>query len=197
MILRGIYDAMLQALYILSDPLQREARADDYLDFRWVERKSTIPLFDSSPTCLAQQISKSPRRAGTEPTIDTRYASVCPKFKNAKGQLRDHWYEGRLRDLAKAVNLESEYEILQKQLSGTVHSSADALQDQPAYPEYVLLSLAWTFSFRVLGKFAEYAQVTLDRYEGELVRLSESNIFGAANTPTSRTPATAIVGRSS
>jgi hypothetical protein len=183
MILRGMYDAMLQALFILSDPEQRESRAGNYLDFRWVEKKDAIQVFDNSPTCFGQRISQSPRRVGAEPAIDREYARVCPKFKNAKGKDRDRWYKGSLRDLAKATDLESEYEILQKQLSGTVHSSAYALQEKSAYEGYVLMNLAWKFSFRVLGKFAEYAQVALDEHESELVSWSQLNSFDNFGDP--------------
>lgn len=179
MILRGIYDTMLQALFILADPQHQETRAVQYLDYFWVEKHKAIHLFDNSDTYLGHRISNSPRRANTEPAIEQEFQKVRQKYEvGKKGKLRDHWYEGSLCDLAKDVGVGSEYDILQKQLSGIVHSSAYALQQTiPTYNELVLLNFAWRFSFRVLGKYAEYAKITLDKCEGELVRRSELNIF--------------------
>lgn len=54
-------------------------------------------------------------------------SSSAAKLENSKGKLRDHWYEGNLRDLAKGVGFEDEYVLLQKHLSGVVRSSAYAL----------------------------------------------------------------------
>jgi len=179
MILRGIYDTMLQALYILSDPQNQESRARQYLDYSCVEKHNALDLFDNSQTHLGHHISKSSRRAIAEPMIKQDFQQVCQKFKDKKGKIRGQWYEGTLRDLAKAVGFESEYEILQKQLSGIVHSSAWALQEiGTLYKQPLLQMWSWKFSFRILGKYACYAGLTLDGIESELVRRSEFNIFG-------------------
>jgi hypothetical protein len=182
MILRGIYDAMLQALYILVDAGRRTERAELYLDFFWIDKKNEIELFDKSPTVLGKRISTSPRRASVGPAIEEEIQRVHPRFENAKGKLRNHWYDGNLRDLAKAVELEAEYELLQKHLSGVVHSSAYALTEGMPMQGRLLMALAWRFSFRVLGSFAAYAQITLDDHEQELVRFSGENVFGDAST---------------
>jgi hypothetical protein len=102
---------------------------------------------------------------------------VRVKFENAKGNLRNHWFpEKNLREIARAVGRESEYEILQKQLSGAVHSSAFTLKNGSPYKGFLLSDLAWRFSFRVLGKFAEYVQIELDE-ELPLIRSAEDNVF--------------------
>jgi hypothetical protein len=180
-ILRAIYDAMLQALYILADPAHCETRAARYLDFRWVEHHNFIDRFDKSPTYLGRRISQSPLRAGAQPGIEQEFQRVRGAFENAKGGLRGSWYEGTLRDLARAVARESEYDILQKHLSGAVHSSAFGLQGASLYQGALLMVIAWRFSFRVLGKLADYAQIELDEHERELIRRSESNVFGDPN----------------
>ena len=182
MILRGIYDAMLQALYILVDPVHRTERAQLYLDFFWVEKKKAIQLFDKSPTALGKRISESPQRASVEPAIEQEIERVRPSFENAKGKLRNHWYDGSLRDLAKAVGFEAEYELLQKHLSGVVHSSAYALKEGMPIQGFLLMAFTWRFSFRVLGQFAANTQITLDDDERGLVRLSDANVFGDATT---------------
>jgi hypothetical protein len=179
-ILRGIYDAMLQALYVLHDPSACEERAQLYLDFYWVERWEAIGLFDKSPTTLAAKVKGSPKRLQAEPAIKERFEHVKATFLTRRGGLHDVWYRGKLRDLARAVDLEAEYELLQRQLSGAVHSSPLFLKDGPAYDGFLLLDLCWRFSFRVLGKFAEYKGVGLDQFEKELIKNSGRNIFDFA-----------------
>jgi len=182
MILRGIYDAMLQALFILHDPTKRNERAQDYLDFYWVEKKKAIELFDAKRTHLSRRISQSARRPKAEPAIEQEIQRVRPKYENSTGKLRGHWYKGSLRDVAAAVGLEAEYEILQKQLSGAVHASAYTLKDGPYYRGFLLMALAWRLSFRVLGSFAEYSEIQLDEPERELVGMSSTSIFDLPNT---------------
>jgi hypothetical protein len=116
LILRGNYDTMLQALYILQSPATRDARAQLYLDFFWVEKVNSIALFDRSPTGLGKHVAQSPRRAAVEPAIQAEFQRVQGQFTNSKGRLRAHWYEGQLDTLAKALGLEAEYTIMQRQL---------------------------------------------------------------------------------
>ncbi|NQU21375.1 MAG: hypothetical protein HQ567_08840 [Candidatus Nealsonbacteria bacterium] len=182
MILRGIYDAMLQALFILHDPAKRDERAQDYLDFYWVEKEKTIGLFDGNRTYLSRRISQSARRPSAEPAIKQEIQRVRPRFENSNGRLRNHWYKGSLRELAGAVGFEAEYEILQQQLSGAVHASAYTLQDGSYYRGFLLLDFAWRLSFRVLGSAAEYVGIELDEAERELVGLSRTNVFDLPNT---------------
>ena len=180
MILRGMYDTMLQALYILSDPAQQESRATQYLDFYWVEKHKTLAVFDQSPTYTGQRISRSTMRENAEPAIKKEFERVRNKFQNKNGKLSNNWYESDLRVLAKDENigLESEYEILQKQLSAAVHSSAFALREPAFFSESIpMVMFAWKFIFRVLGKFADYNRISLDTLEIDLIARSAKNIF--------------------
>jgi hypothetical protein len=176
-ILRRIYDAMLQALFILSDPTECEGRAQLYLDYYWVERYVAISLFDKNPTAIANVVKTSPKRKVAEPAIECEFQRVKSKFLTKKGEPRRCWYQGNLRDIAKQVGLESEYELLQKQLSGAVHSSPLFLKDGSIYTGFLLADLSWRFSFRVLGRFAEYKGVALDEIEQDMVKDSSKNIF--------------------
>ena len=177
MILRGIYDSMLQALYILNDPPCQEARAALYLEYRWIEKRKRIELFDSNSTTLAQRLSQSPLRQSTEPAIDREFQRVRGNYENSKQRLRNHWYEGSLRDLATTTGFESEYEVLQQLLSGAVHASSLALQEGPNFEGFLVMDFAWRFSLRVLGKFAEYANIKLDDVETTLIRSASENVL--------------------
>jgi hypothetical protein len=180
MIVRGIYDAMLQALYILDDVATWDERAQLYLDWYWIEKKDEIERYDNSSTFLAQRMSKSPRRPAAEPFFEKKYQETFHKYATKKGnKARQHWYCGSLRDLAKALtpSLESEYELLQAYLSGPTHSSVYALSEPPVFDKEMLADFAWRFSYRVLGRFAHYKGITLTEDEQGMIALATGNIF--------------------
>ncbi|MGW8256873.1 MAG: DUF5677 domain-containing protein [Thermoguttaceae bacterium] len=179
MILRGMYDTMLQALYILSDPAQQKSRATQYLDYYWIEKHKMLAVCDQSPTYAGQLVSQSKMRASAEPEIEREFQRVRQTYENKNGKLQNNWYKGDLRSLSKSVGLESEYEILQKQLSGAVHSSPFALREPKFFSEkFPMMLFAWRFIFRVSGKFARYTGITPEDIESKLIALSEKNIFG-------------------
>jgi hypothetical protein len=131
-------------------------------------------------------MSKSPRRPTAEAFFQKKYPEVFPKYATKKrGKTRTHWYIGSLRDLAKAIrpSLESEYELLQAYLSGSTHSSVYALTDPPVFDKELLADLAWRFSYRVLGKFAQYKGITLTEDEQGMIILATENIFNLPCTP--------------
>ena len=78
--------------------------------------------------------------------------------------------------------MEPEYELLQKHLSGVVHSSCYALKEGPLVRGFLLADWAWRFSFRILGKFAEYLNVVLEEHEAEFVGAATENVFGDSSS---------------
>lgn len=56
---------------------------------------------------------------------------------------RTNWYPGTLADLAGAVGYLSEYELLQRNLSNSVHSTPMGLFGGPRVTNSVLLNHAW------------------------------------------------------
>ena len=176
-ILRNIYDVMLQGLYILADPAEREKRAKLYLDFMNVERVRRIELMDKSDTDIAKRFSGSPRRAGAEPAIRKSFDAVKQKYMNKNGNIRHIWYPGNLRNLAKASGLEPEYEIMQKFLSGVVHSSPLTLEEGPIVRDLSPVDLHWQFAFRILGAYADYKGIALNQTESDLIHSARKNVF--------------------
>jgi hypothetical protein len=186
MIVRGIYDAMLQALYILDGAATADERAQLYLDWYWIEKKDDIERYDNNSTFLAQRMSKSPKRPAAEPLFEQRYRETFPKYATKKGdKTRQHWYCGSLRELAKVVtpSLESEYELLQAYLSGPTHSSVYALSEPPVFDKELLADFAWRFSHRVLGKFARYKGIALTEDEQGMIALAAENVFNLPGDP--------------
>jgi hypothetical protein len=192
MIVRGIYDAMLQALYILDGAATWDERAQMYLDWYWIEKKDEIERYDSNSTFLAQRMSKSPRRPAAEPLFEKKYQEAFPKYATRRGdKTRQHWYCGTLRELAKAVtpSLESEYELLQAYLSGPTHSSVYALSEPPVFDKELLADFAWRFSYRVLGKFACYKGIALTEDEEGMIALATENVFNLPGNDDGKHPA--------
>ena len=176
-ILRNIYDVMLQGMYIVADPCMRENRAQLYLGFMDVERKRRIELLDSSGTDLAKRISGSPKRPAAEPEIEKRFNAIKVNYQTKAGKIRETWYPGTLRDLARTAGLEPEYELMQKSLSGAVHSSPLTLKEGPFVKDFLLMDWHWRFAFRILGAYADYKKVALDKTEQGLVESARQNVF--------------------
>jgi hypothetical protein len=177
-ILRTIYDASLQALYILNDPTRKDELARRYIDFGIIEKVRLMSLFDKQANGFAKRMAQSPRRTSAEPAILAEHGQVMQKYGYDKlKEPPKNWFKGSLRDVAKAVGYEAEYELLQKQLSGVVHSSFLAIEQMPGYEANHVVGLYWIFAFRVLGKIAEHAGVQLDATEQKLVERSVGSIF--------------------
>jgi len=176
-ILRTIYDVMLQGLYIMADRNKREERARLYLDFMTGEQKRRIELLDASGTDLAKRFSGSQKRPSAEPEIEKQFNAVKAKFLTNKGKVRKWWYPGTLRNLAKESNLEAEYELMQRFLSGVIHSSPLALKEGAFIKGFLLMDWHWRFAFRIFGAYAEHKGITLDQDEQDLVQMSRKNVF--------------------
>ena len=176
-ILRTTYDVMLQGLYIIVDPSKREKRSQLYLDFMDVERMRRIELIHDSPTRLANRLRESSKAATGEPAIKKRFEEVKGKFTGGNGGVRRDWYPGTLRDLARASGLEAEYEVIQKWLSGVVHSSPLTLKEGPLVDGLLVLNWHWRFAFRILGAYAKYKEIDLHQTEKDLIALARKNVL--------------------
>jgi hypothetical protein len=176
-ILRTTYDAMIQALYILADPKEQQQRARRFLDFSIVERVKILRLADARRTAASRQIADSKLRAGVESDIQNEFKRVCSLYGYDMKKPPTYWYKGSLRDLAKAVGYETEYEILHKQLSATAHSSMFGLTANAVFSGFNALQLYWLFAFRVLGKFVDYVGITLSDTEKGMLALADRNVL--------------------
>jgi len=174
-LLRTAYDAMLQGLYIMKEPQDREERAGLFLDFIYVEKVEWFKLYDGNPTDLAKFVSQSPKRRDAEPEIRKRFDEVKDQFMTKKGKLQENWYPGKPYDLAKETGYESEYKLMQKILSGVVHSTPRTLQEGPWMSEYMLLSWYWQFTFRILGAYADFKGIELNEDEKESIADAQEN----------------------
>lgn len=180
-LLRSMYDTLLQALYILTKAEHRLERSKLYLDYYWVEKYRWMHLFDGNETAFAKHISASPKRATGEQDLRDNYNRVKQNFlgKNSK-KPRRYWYTGSLRDIAKDVGYESEYELMQSMLSSVVHTSPFSMLSKQTMSKDRALMMAWHFSIRYIGAVAEAFGLKLTDEEQHAISLSKKNWFDRA-----------------
>ena len=155
-ILRTVYDAHLQVLYILNDP---EPRAKLYADFFNVEWHKFREMIDRRPEGLFKLVAQSPNRAKTEPANDANFRRVEAAYRRPNGSYRQNWYVGTPRDMARKVGYEGEFLVLSRLLNPIVHSSAFGLFSPTQMNGDGMVSLAWDLLFRCMGKTLEYEGV--------------------------------------
>jgi hypothetical protein len=131
-LLRCIWDAHIQAAYMVSDPSKSDERAQAYFDFVWVERREMHRFVFSHDTDISRDLAKSPDRTVGEPNLEAQFQRVLPRFKLKNGRPRHHWYPGTLRDLAKALGNEAEFDTLYWHLHSSVHSSTRVVKNGPS-----------------------------------------------------------------
>ncbi len=79
--------------------------------------------------------------------------------------------------IAKDVGYESEYKLIQKFLSGAIHSTPLTIKNGPLVHGFFLIDCSWHFAFRILGAYAEYKRVDLDEVETYLIESARKNVF--------------------
>jgi hypothetical protein len=175
-ILRTSYDIMLQGLYVMAKPEQQIERAQLYLDFMHIEHWQRINLADRNDTAVARHIRNSPRRSKAEPQLKEAYQRVKKRYLTKKGKIRKNWYPGTLCELAGESKLVPEYEWIQKMLSGAVHSSPWTLKEGTMIEPYLLTSWHFSLAFRILGAYATYMEVSLNKDEQSLVDMAKKSL---------------------
>lgn len=131
---RCMYDALLQSLYIAVDPAKAEERAADYLAFGAVEHHQFIERILKGTSSLSQRLARSPRRVSSEDAIRKEHDRVKGRFTNHRGAVRQHWYPGNLRGLAKSVDKDEEYSWYVTYSNSSVHAGAFSVLKGPPVP---------------------------------------------------------------
>jgi hypothetical protein len=152
-ILRTIYDAHLQALYILKNP---SARAKLYKDFYWIEWHKFVTMIDSQPGQLFKLIAASKNRPKVEPENRAKFQEVQATYLSGSNSHRSNWYQGSLATVAADVGYEGEYRVLSRLLNPCVHSSAYGLGAGGSFSEDAMIATAWGFFHRCLGRTLEH-----------------------------------------
>ena len=134
-LLRAMYDAYLQAEYMVADVREAPNRARDYFDFEHVELYKWRQKVLNHDNLLTDGVKLSPDFAEAEKAQEDAYNRVKDRFpigRKPNGKTREHWYPGQLKDIAGNTD---EYDICLWALQGCVHSSALAMREGPPVPD--------------------------------------------------------------
>jgi ribosomal protein S18 acetylase RimI-like enzyme len=168
-LLRAMYDAYLQAEYLLSDPSKAAERAHDYFDFQHVERYKQAEKLMRHDNEFSRRMKNSPERPEGEKRVNREHDRVKNRFlKSKKGDVRDHWYPSNLRQIASSQG-KVEYDIIVTSLQGCVHSSAMTVQNGPPIsPEYIT---AWASSIaaRVAKLNVDYNKIEPNDQDSQIL----------------------------
>ena len=121
-LLRCIYDAQIQLLYILNDPNEAEQRASRYLRFGPVEHYKYLNFLDSCKSPMAKRITALPGKQEARSQIEAQYQEARNSMTEEERGWK-HWYKGSLYDLARIVGREEEYTWCVRFSNGAVHGS--------------------------------------------------------------------------
>ena len=170
-LLRIMFDAYLQAEYIVYDPNVQRERAKDYLDFEIVERYKLSERIPAHDHPISRKFKSSPLRVKGEPALRAEYDQVKARYyverkKNGNTKrgpkTRNQWYPGTLRDIAKGIKKEAEYDYFVATFHGCVHSSALAVHKGPPISPQYALDWASRFAAHIVRLNVMYNQIEMD-----------------------------------
>jgi len=174
-LLRAMFDAYLQADFIVRDPLKCGERSKNYLDFAHVEIYKMSQNILSHNNEFSKQLQSSSYRDDGDKRRTEEFDRVKDSFlievRRDDGTLkrgpgtRNKWYKSNLSALATAAGKADEYDTFVTSFSGCVHSSAYAVQQGPLVPPEHVLSLASAFVARVALMNVEYNQIDLGEHQ--------------------------------
>lgn len=179
MMLRAMFDAYLQAEYVLSDPSKAVQRANDYLDFEHVERYKLAEKVMKYDNPFVRKLKASPARPEGEKWAQSEYDRVKGRYiigkskagkpAEQKPRTRNKWYDGDLSGIARTLGREAEYDIILATFHGCVHSSAFAVRlGSPISAKYVS-PWASTIAARVAQLSVQYNRIELDDFYSTLL----------------------------
>ncbi|MCB9920521.1 MAG: hypothetical protein H6832_19115 [Planctomycetes bacterium] len=175
-ILRSMYDAHIQALYILNDPEKAESRAMEFMEYEWIEQHLDRERMCRFHREIHDQIVSTPEYLAGVQVREKKIAELRDQYRTRAGKregkddFRRKWYSGDLARLAEVVGLRREYDYYQNELSSAVHATPKALVGVRPFktPEQVAY-LAWTLYFRVLGGIARFHGVMLNEEQSDQI----------------------------
>ena len=178
-IIRTAYDALIQLLYILDDHSRRNERAGLCLDFLWIEKHHLRDVIDQSDTDIGRRLAGSPMRAAGETALEHQLLQLGPQYETRNGKYRKKWYKETLRDLAKAVGYESEYDILQLKTSAFVHSGCMPLLTGSFIKPQYATDWAIRFSHRACDAIIRTFAINVNEEFSLILAHARRNIFDA------------------
>ena len=190
-ILRSVYDASLQAEYIVHDAAKATDLAQNYLDFQEIERYRLIKALGKYKDEFSGKMVEGEERAANELKIRERFEKVEAKFRKAHGAgYMTSWHDEKLREFCKARGRKEEYDFMLVLLHGAAHSSALAmLRGYSANPSFLMLTAA-NLTWRAIGGMLDYHKIEM---EPELAGVMENARRSLLEANKAARPATEVV----
>ena len=95
---------------------------------------------------------------------------------NRGDKCRENWYRGKLDAVASEVGYLAEYELMQRNLSNSVHSTPLGLLQGAGVTPDILVDYAMALNLRIIGAMADYIGVALDEFEQTAIALSRRSL---------------------
>jgi hypothetical protein len=175
-----MFDAYLQAEYVVRDPAKPTERATLYFEFQHVERYKAEQKVLKHDNRLSHALRKSTFRAAGEARTAAEFERVKQKFlqkdKRYTGrpvgkrepETREQWYESNLGQLAQEAGKKDEYDTFVYPFNGCAHSSSYAVLSGPPVPMDCVTQFASTLAARVLNLNVRYEAIDLGDYQAIL-----------------------------
>ncbi|MBA4104463.1 MAG: hypothetical protein C0485_01805 [Pirellula sp.] len=178
-ILRVIYDAMIQGLFILER--DSDYRARRFLDFAVIEHRRAVQVIDAGETDMTRHLAASPNRAIAEANYKAEFDRLCKLYGiNPDKKLPREWFKQSepLPFQAEAIGYKSEYDFIYPQLCGATHSSYSAIRRGGRFPfsPELLVHFNQMFAYRLLSKLAEYMEVPSNEVQSGMVKIARRNV---------------------
>ena len=200
-ILRTLYDATMQLLWLLAVPDERADRAKLYLDFLEIEKHQMLHRVDSSGTDMGTAMAESPRRPEGEEQRQKKLREVGATYLTKRGrrrfddqgepylteptaEYRKHWYRpSNLGKLAAELDYDSECGMFQEDLSASVHASPWSLINGPAIKPEFVLTWAMALGLRAAGAIADAYRIPLDEDQQDVIATAKRNMYDKPKPP--------------
>lgn len=200
-ILRTLMDATMQLLWMLAEPNDRLSNAKLYLGFTEIEHHKVLKSVLSSGTDMGEALANSPNLPEGEKYRHERLIAVGVDYLTKEGKelyrqrgdsylidpnasYRANWYPFSGLDVLTAkVGYFSEYKLLQKDWSKSVHASAAALLHRPTIKPEFVLTLAMTFALRAAGAIVETYSISLTEDQSEVIDHAKRNVGDKPEPP--------------
>jgi hypothetical protein len=188
-LLRIMFDAYLQAEYIVESASESQERATAYLDFEHVDRYKIEKAATGHNNRFSDRLRNSPKRATGQSRLEAEYERVKEKYlvtrRQPDGQLirgprtRSKWYEDDLATIAQKLGKQAEYDIFVRPFHGCIHSSAFAVSRGPMVSGKHVLDLSSTVTARIVRLNVFHHQLKLDYFQQQIMEALCKDYFNA------------------
>jgi len=190
-----MYDAYLQAAFMVSDPKKQKERAQQYFDFAIIDRHELQQRVLKMNNSFGNALKARPRRSEGEKGLKEKYDRVKTPFLKRDGKTRDKWYECNAGTLADVAKRKEEYQVFLFALHPCVHSAASAIAYHPMITPGNLDSTSTALVARVALLIIRHNNLNASKEEMEALEACEEDTLNLPDFPSAEISAQASANR--